>query len=273
MKRLTFEQEGREPRAMERVRQGFLNRMKDVAIVGAALFTLGGCAGGMASSAPGSVPNMRGASAAEPRGMSMPTPNFSVALTKDAVSPTADSVVIGGRTLNVVRLDTSLANLDRQTARYREPETIPTDTGGRYMNSVWVPNEVRFLVTIFPNEGTRMLDVQFPRERDPNPSGGRTPGLGSINLTEFSNYVRSVSGQEMVRVNFVVETGTFENNGVTTNFTNAHIFPLNAQGEPITRRGNGEYIIYAASYYANRAGGSASLLVEPGNRDSLYAQR
>jgi hypothetical protein len=242
---------------MERVRQGFLNRMKDVAIVGAALFTLGGCAGGMANT---------------PRGGPVPSPNITPESSRQAVPPTAESVVIGGRTLNVVRLDTRLADLNTQTARYREPETIPTESGGRYANSVWVPNEVRFIVTITPNDGLRRLDIVFPRERDRDPSAPDA-GTRGVNLTDFSAYVRTVTGQEMSRVNFVVESGTFDNNGVTTNFTNAYIFPLNSQGQPITRRGNGEYIIYSATYYANRGGGSVSLLVEPGNVDSLYPRR
>jgi hypothetical protein len=205
---------------------------------------------------------------AKPTGIPFISPDLRMAAAKDGVSPNASSVEIGGRTLEIVRLDTRLADLDTQTARYREPE-INSSASGSYMNSVLIPNEIRFLVTISPRDGTRMLDFQFPRE----PVGGGSSGVRSINLTDFFTYVRNLSGQDATRVNFIVDPGTFNNNGVTTAFTNLYIFPLNSQGQPITRRGNGEYIIYAATYYSNQSGGSASLLVEPDNRDSLYARR
>jgi len=270
MKRLTFEQDGREPRQMERVRQSYLNRMKDVAIIGAAIFTLGGFAGSIPTMQVG-TPRVEQASA-KPTGIPFISPDLRMAAAKDGVSPNASQVEINGRTLEVVRLDTRLAELDGQTARYREPETIPTQTGGRYSNSVAVPYEVRFIVTISPDAGTRMLDLEYLVPRSSNVSGRRNPG-SSVDLTDFMNYVQRVSGQEMTRVNIIVETGRFNNNGVDTFFANAYIFPLNTQGVPITRRGNGEYIIYSASYYAQSGGGSVSLLVEPNNRDSLYALR
>jgi hypothetical protein len=271
MKRLSFEQERKSIHEKARTPAGFWRRMKEAAMVGGvALLGLTGCASAGAQSA---LPQIRNPASEVPRVASInPSLGYALASSKQAISPTASTVEIAGRQLNIVRLDTRLADLNAQTTRYREPETIPSQADGRYANSVLVPGEARFIVTLTPRDGVKELDIVFPRERDANPSAPNA-GTRGVDLTSFAGYVRTVAGQEMVRVNFIVETGTFNNNGVTTNYTNAYIFPLNAQGEAITRRGNGEYIIYAASYHVNSAGGSASLLVEPNGRDSLYASR
>ncbi len=273
MKGLTFEQERKGVHEKARLPAGLWGRMKEAAMLGGvALLGLGGCASTMAGAQP-TLPQIRSPSTEIQRVTGVnPSIGYTLVSAKDAVSPTASTVEIAGRTLNVVRLDTRLADLNTQTARYREPETVPSQPDGRYANSVRVPNEAWFVVTLIPSQGVRELDIAFPRERDSNPSAP-TPGARGVDLTGFASYVRTVTGQEMARVNFIVETGTFNNNGVTTNFVNAYIFPLNAQGEAITRRGNGEYIIYAATYHSSSAGGSASLLVEPNGRDSLYASR
>ncbi|MFA5091711.1 MAG: hypothetical protein WC483_03925 [Candidatus Paceibacterota bacterium] len=272
MKRLSFEPERKSIHETARPPAGLWGRAKEAAVFGVALLGLGGCASALAG-ASSTFPQMRNTSSdIQAPTTPLTSTRYTMVAAKDAVSPTASTVEIAGRTLNVVRLDTRLADLDAQTARYREPETIPSQPDGRYANSVLVPGEVRFIVGLIPSSGVRELDIVFPRERDTN-SSAPVAGARGVDLTSFASYVRTVAGQEMVRVNFIVETGTFNNNGTTTNYVNAYIFPLNAQGEAITRRGNGEYIIYAATYYSSSAGGSASLLVEPNGRDSLYASR
>ncbi len=280
MKRL---EHGQEKRASvhERARPpaSLWGRMKEAAMAGVALLALGGCAHGLASAQTVTPPTRLNDSPVTVRSDSVPI--YNPVATKQAVSPTATSVEIGGRTLSIVRLDTRLADLDTQTTRYREPEELPVEMGGtgplattngRYANSVLVPGEARFIVTLNPQESLRRLSIVFPRERDTDPSAAGA-GTRGVDLTEFVSYVRTLTGQEMARVNFIVETGTFDNNGVTTNYTNAYIFPLNANGQVITRRGNGEYIIYSASYYSSSAGGTSALLIEPNGRDSLYASR
>ena len=272
MKRLSFEQERKSVHETARPPAGLWGRAKEAAVLGVALLGLGGCASAIAG-APSTVPQLRNTSSdVQAPTVPLTSTRYTMVGAKDAVSPTASTVEIAGRTLNIVRLDTQLADLNTNTARYREPETIPSQPDGRYANSVLVPGEARFIVTLVPRDGMRRLDIVFPRERETNTALPDAGGRG-VDLTSFASYVRTVAGQEMARVNFIVETGTFNNNGTTTNYVNAYIFPLNAQGEAITRRGNGEYIIYAASYYTNSAGGSASLLVEPNGRDSLYASR
>ncbi|MCI0503564.1 hypothetical protein L0Y65_02525 [Candidatus Micrarchaeota archaeon] len=285
MKKLDHGQE-RLANAHEKARppSRFWARMKEAALVGVALVGLGGCASGLAGAQarPGNNVSQNSSATAGASGSRSTTPSdYSSISTTSAISPTATTIEIGGRTLNIVRLDQRLADLNTKTARYREPEELPVEMGGtgplattngRYANSVLVPGEARFLVTLLPRENRRSLNIIFPRERDSEPSA---PGAGvrTVNLNEFAAYVRALTGQEMARVNFIVEAGTFNNNGVTTNYTNAYIFPLNSRGEVITRRGNGAFIIYSGSYYASSAGGSASLLIEPNGRDSLYASR
>ena len=272
MKRLSFEPERKSIHETARPPVGLWGRAKEAAVLGVALLGLGGCASAMAG-APSTVPQMRNASSdVQAPTVPLTSTRYTMVAAKDAVSPTASTVEIAGRTLNVVRLDTRLADLDAQTARYREPETIPSQPDGRYANSVRIRGEAWFVVTLIPSQGVRELAIAFPRERDSDPSAPNA-GTRGVDLTSFANYVQTVTGEAMARVNMIVETGTFNNNGTTTNYVNAYILPLNAQGEAITRRGNGEYIIFAASYYSSSAGGSFSLLVEPNGRDSLYASR
>lgn len=266
MKRLSFEQERKTVPDAVRSPASLFGRMKDAAMVGVALLGFSGCASAVAQSPPTvQRTEYRAVGSDSITPAFKPDSSLLYARTshKDGVSPTASTVEIAGRTLEVVRLDTDLAILDRQTVQYREPET--TSPSGMYQNSVLVPGVSRFLVSISPNENIRNLAFQYP-----TPNGTIARG---IDLTEFNSLVRNVSGQEMARVNIVVERGTFNNNGVTTDYTNAYVFPQNAQGQVITRRGNGEYIVYVASFFNSSGTGGTSLIVEPGNRDTLYASR
>jgi hypothetical protein len=239
----------------ERVRQSYLNRMKDVAIIGAAIFTLGGCAGG-------GVNTQSSNSAFSQNGVLEST---------GRISPTDESVVIGGKRLKIVRLDTSLAELDRQTTQYRYPEKIPAGYEGIYVNAAGVPHDVSFVVNITRIRGTVPI-AYLMMAYAPTPSAEH-PETEMINMFDFYRYIRTVSNQEMSRVNIVLERGLFDNNGVTTRYTNAYIFPLNASGGAITRQGNGEYIVFSATHHADKVGGSTLLLIEPGNQDSLYPRR
>ncbi|MFH0884511.1 MAG: hypothetical protein V1861_02265 [Candidatus Micrarchaeota archaeon] len=270
MKRLSFEQERKGVPETARSPANFWRRMKETAMVGVALLGLGGCASAIAGAHP-TVPQVRSLSAEARRVTEVPPSlEYGLVSAKDAVSPTASTVEIAGRTLNIVRLDTRLAELDRQTAQYRGQEMTTSGGRGLYINSVTIPNEVGFIVS---GQGeTATLTIGFSPSLEPNPSA-EGAGTRMVSLSHFTSYVRNVSGQEMTRVNFVLERGTFNNNGVTTNYVNAYIFPLNSQGDAITRRGNGEFIVYGATYYNNSAGGSISLLVEPNGQDSLYARR
>ena len=86
-----------------------------------------------------------------------------------------------------------------------------------------------------------------------------------LNLTDFANYIRQVSGTEMRRVKFYINVGTFEYNGRQTTFTTAYIMPLDANGNLINRRNAParEYIAYVSNYYADYVDGGISLLQEP----------
>ncbi|MFN7991289.1 MAG: hypothetical protein U0R44_03990 [Candidatus Micrarchaeia archaeon] len=173
-----------------------------------------------------------------------------------------DTREINGRRLNVVRLENTLAQIDNDTIQYREPEVLPTDANGNvYRNSVRIPNEVSFLVTLDPANNLRRMSVRFPRTRESDPNAPNA-GLRGMDLNNFAAYVRQVSGRDMVRVKFYVETGTFTYNGRQTTYTNAYVMPLDASGNVLTYRGNREYIMYGATYYADFAGGDPQLIVD-----------
>lgn len=271
MKRLSHEKAGGDAsRATERVRQGMLNHLKELAFIGGAALGLSGCAGTMSASSGDLVAKVPSSARASDYTVPQNGPSVSsgssvtLLAATSSIAPGATSVEIEGKRLNVVRLDAKLADLNRQTEQYREGEVIPTTPGGRYSTSLLVPGKIRFVVTISQGEGICRVDMDFP---------GMGPGTGGVNLNDFKAYVHNVSGQQMERVNFVLELGSYDDNGTKIEFESAHIFPLNAKGEPITKRGNGEYIVYTASHISNRGGGSASLLIEPENRDTLYASR
>jgi hypothetical protein len=271
MKRLSQEKAGGDAsRATERLRQGALNHLKELAFIGGAALGLSGCAGAMSAGSGdlmAKIPSSASMSdySAPQNGPSVSsTPSVTLLAAASNIAPDATSVEIMGKKLNVVRLDARLADLDRQTEQYREGEFLPKSADDYYTNSVRVPGKIRFVVSINHADGNYRVDMDFPN---------RSSGTGGVNLNDFATYVEKVSGQKMERVKFVVEIGTFDDNGSKIEFESAHLFPLNAKGEPITKRGNGEFIVYTASHFADRGGGSASLLIEPENRDTLYASR
>ena len=162
MKRLSFEPERKSIHETARPPAGLWGRAKEAAVLGVALLGLGGCASAMAG-APSTVPQLRNTSSdVQAPTVPLTSTRYTMVGAKDAVSSTATTVEIAGRTLNVVRLDTRLAELNVQTARYREPETIPSQPDGRYANSVLVPGEARFIVTLVPSRGVRELGYCIP---------------------------------------------------------------------------------------------------------------
>jgi hypothetical protein len=178
---------------------------------------------------------------------------------------------VGGRTVRVLRLDRSLADLDRDTSRYRDPshEHMPGQQNNYvYSNDIVIPNEVTFVVSLDRANNSRWIYVRFPANRETNPNTP-SPGLRAFDLNDFNSYVNSLSGQDFTRVKFIIETGTFQYNGRETKYTNLYLFPLDSSGNILTRRGNGEFIEFDVSYYADRAIGGISLLIEPNNRDTI----
>ncbi len=178
---------------------------------------------------------------------------------------------VGGRTVRVVRLDRPLAEMDRETAQYRDSthEHMPDRSNNNtYTNDIVVPNEVVFLVSIDRTNNARWLYVRFSRDRETDPNN-QSPGMRRMNLNDFASYVRSLSGRDMERVKFILESGTFQYNGRETRYTNMYMFPLDANGNILTRRGNGEHIVVDCSYYADQVNSGISLVVEPNRRDTI----
>jgi hypothetical protein len=179
----------------------------------------------------------------------------------------AQETEIEGRKVHVTNLDKTIADMDRDTARYRENEILPTERRSVYSNAVSIPNEVRFLVMMDPenksgmNIGRKLL-VTFPKTKEKDPSA-QGAGMRGMNLDDFANYVKRISNKDMVRVKFLLETGTFQYEGNPTKYYTAYIFPLDAQGNIISQRGNGQYIVLEASHYNDVMTGLISLVVEP----------
>lgn len=182
----------------------------------------------------------------------------------------AQDVVIQGQTVRVVLLDKTLSELDRETERYRQGEYFDTvemhGVTTTYSNAVIVPGVVTFMVS-YGSTG-KILDVTFPRERDENPSSPNA-GARAFDLTEFANLVKNETGNEMERVKINLERGTFMQGIQQVDYVTAYLLPLNANGEPITRHGQGQYLVYECSYYSGRTFGGTSLVVEPNNQDTM----
>jgi len=180
-----------------------------------------------------------------------------------------EQVELQGKKLTVVKLDKTLAELDKETQKYRGEEYFPSEEIPSYSTHVKVPDEVVYLVTLRPRGGDNTLVMLFPAERDLKNKDPKTKGKGLLSLNEFAGYVREISGKDMERVKIILEHGTFDYKGKETTYTNAYIFPLDADGKILTRRGNGEYVVYTGVYYADTAGGGLNLIIEPYNRDTL----
>lgn len=189
----------------------------------------------------------------------------------------AQDVEIAGRKLQVIELSRPLTELDKETEKYRKPEQIPNGKNiSIYTNTIDIPGEVRFTVGLDFNDElkknyAKFIGVYFPPSREAKPD---EEGAGSreIDLKDFATYVKQISGQEMIRVKIIVETGTFKFKGKNTTWTNAYILPLDSQGNILTRQGNGRYVIFGATYYADVSGGSPRVLAEPNNRETLASR-
>jgi len=180
----------------------------------------------------------------------------------------AEHKTVLGQKLNVVRLDRPLIDLDKETNKYRRVEFFPDEHNPRYSTAVTIMNEVRFIVTLSQSGKLRRLTIRFPPKRDKDPNS-RGAGLRGVDLHEFARLVRGLTGEELSRVRIILQTGTFEYKGKETMYTNAYILPVDEQGNVTTCVGNGQYVIFGASYYADKVYSSIGFLVEPDNRTTM----
>ena len=174
----------------------------------------------------------------------------------------AQDVEICGRKVEVVKLDKSVAQMDKETKPFREREFSAKESGdGEYMNSVHIPNTVTLIVSTDKNKW--VVDVLFNKELDRT----GTSGTRRLDISDFSQYVNRLANQKMERAYIVLETGTFEYEGKNTEFVTAHIYPLNKEGKPITRMAEGD-LTFDVSYFEGNIGNGTSLLVEPNAKRS-----
>lgn len=204
---------------------------------------------------------------------------------KTAAAETSEKRQVGGKLVPVYHLEESVAVLDGRTQQYRRGETREKERNGeRYAYNLQVPEQkINFTVSCqsvkadFNGDGNQvtlrnwMLVAKFPKERERNPKA-EGAGVRVFEFGDFSEAVRNVSGQEMTRVHVVMETGTFDNKGTETWYANIHVFPVNASGDFITKKGSNEYLAFTASFYDTNVAGGAQLLVEPG-KDTRIAKR
>ncbi len=176
---------------------------------------------------------------------------------------------VRGTQVNEIQLDRTLAELARDTAQYNSAEFLPSSSNNyTYSRDIVVPNEVTFLVTLETRGSLKRLSVAFPKDRETNPNA-RGAGLRGADMTDFVTLARRVSGQDMAKVRFILERGTFQYNGRETDYTTAYIFPLDSNGNMLTRLGSGEYLVFTSSYYANVVTAEMTVIIEPNNRDTI----
>ena len=168
---------------------------------------------------------------------------------------------IAGQKVNVVRLDESLEKLNEKTKKYRGGEYFPTKANSKYSIDATVPKEVTFLVTFDTSSNKKDLVVSVHNTT--------TPHLKK--MEGFAKLVKDATGQDLTRVKFVLETGTYVEDGKTERYTNAYIFPVNKQGEITSNIGNGEYLIYGSSQYGDTVVGDPVILVDT-RKDSRVAK-
>ena len=198
-------------------------------------------------------------------------------------------VQIEGQAVKVVKLTKKLDVLDRETQPYRTTTAqLPnggrivvagevTGADGHYSNAIIVPREVSFLVTLnLPNGNVKEnnINIHFPKEKDdPSISEDKKGGRG-VPIDDFSNLVHKVTGQELKRVQIILEQGTFDYQGNTAKYYQAYVLPIDAQGNRTTSRGPGKYIGYVATYFyynggADAGGAGIRLITEPLNNGPL----
>ncbi len=180
----------------------------------------------------------------------------------------AEHKTVLGKKLNVVRLDRPLIELDKETSKYRRVEFFPDEHNPRYYTAVTIMNEVRFIVALSESGKLRRLTVRFPPTRDKDPDS-RGAGLRGVDLHEFARVVQGLTGERLSRVRIILETGKFEYKGKETMYTNAYILPVDEQGNATTCVGNGQYVVFGASYYADKLYTSIGFLVEPNNKTTM----
>jgi len=179
--------------------------------------------------------------------------------TRTANAQKDEYVQIEGQNVRIAKLDRPLDVLDKETQRYRTGlgagETFRSD--GSYGLSVVVPGEVSFLVTL--NDKSEKgkengLDINYPKERDsPNTPENLRGGRGA-SLNSFVELVKKTTGQDVKRVQIVLEQGTFDYQGNQAKYYTAYVLPIDAQGNKTTSRGPGKYLVFEASYFYYNGG-------------------
>lgn len=169
--------------------------------------------------------------------------------------------------LRTVRVDKALVELDRETDPYRGAEGVTKGPDGNtYTNAVTVPGKMSAIVGL--SSKGRNLVVTFRPELDTDPAATRK-GVRALSLDRFAEVVKQETGQELERVKLIIKQGTFERGGVTTEYTDVYVLPVNKQGRILTSLGNGQYLMFGASYFGDTLRGAVAKLAEPNDTTTL----
>ncbi|MFH0737530.1 MAG: hypothetical protein V1827_02445 [Candidatus Micrarchaeota archaeon] len=157
--------------------------------------------------------------------------------------------MIGSTKVQGYKLDRTIAQLEKETARYSTNEKLACASNGyKYFHGITVAREAMFVVSIEPN--LKNLTVS---------SNGKLRGA---NLTDFVALVKETAGESVARVKFLIERGTMDLDGGKANYTTAYIFPLDKNGNVLGKRSDG-FLVYGATAVNGRLFADPVVISEP----------
>ena len=154
----------------------------------------------------------------------------------------AQSVLVKGVSVERITLTDTVQNLDRKSKQYRKTERIFNLGQENIVTAVDLTAGRKKVITL----------------SYPDSSQGK-PGYWGFDLTEFSQLVKQVSGQNLDKVRMIAEITIEKGERVVS----IYALPLDATGEPI--KYDGGYLAVGASIFTkqNKVFGGKSLLYEP----------
>ncbi len=162
---------------------------------------------------------------------------------------------VAGHELRVVELSESLEKVEEKSEHYPKTEnTVKKDGKDVYLNARTVPEKVSFTVGL----GESMKAFSF-----------RLYETGKVGETSIENFVRIVkedTGKDITKVKILIEKGSYEEGGKSHEFINAYVLPVNEEGNPITHRGEGEYLIYGATQMGEKVFAKEYVMKDPDHK-------
>ena len=166
--------------------------------------------------------------------------------------------------LTVVQLEKPLAQLEKETSKMAADGNAMSD-GTRFTSKS--ASVLTGQITFIADMSDMHLTVAFDATLD---APGPNAGMRGADLHDFAKLVEKQTGKKLEGVKIILDTGTFTYNGKQAPYTNAYLLPIDSQGKITTALGDGKYLVYGASYYAdNHVAGEPGILIEPNRTYSL----